>query len=93
MAGLLAAEVAITPDHLLHDIPVSNLCPHQIDAETAEVFFEAFARTAQANLHVVLHHGRNSHHISEAIFKSLARSLRMAVELLETAADIEGARG
>ena len=32
------------------------------------------------NLHVLLHHGRNSHHISEAIFKSTARALRMAVE-------------
>ena len=32
------------------------------------------------NLHVLLHHGRNSHHISEAIFKATARALRMAVE-------------
>jgi imidazoleglycerol-phosphate dehydratase len=29
---------------------------------------------------VLLHHGRNSHHISEAVFKSTARSLRMAIE-------------
>ena len=28
------------------------------------------------NLHVLLHYGRNTHHISEAIFKGLARSLR-----------------
>jgi imidazoleglycerol-phosphate dehydratase len=39
------------------------------------------AANALANLHVVLHHGRNSHHISEAIFKATARALRMAVEL------------
>ena len=26
------------------------------------------------------HHGRNSHHISEAVFKATARALRMAVE-------------
>jgi imidazoleglycerol-phosphate dehydratase len=32
-------------------------------------------------LHVLLHHGRNSHHISEAIFKATARALRMAVEM------------
>ena len=38
------------------------------------------AANALCNLHVVLHHGRNSHHISEAIFKAAARALRMAVE-------------
>ena len=37
--------------------------------------------TALCNLHVLLHYGRNSHHISEAIFKATARALRMAVEL------------
>jgi Imidazoleglycerol-phosphate dehydratase len=28
-----------------------------------------------------LHHGHNAHHIAEAIFKGLARSIRMALEL------------
>jgi imidazoleglycerol-phosphate dehydratase len=32
------------------------------------------------NLHVLVHYGRNTHHVSEAIFKGLARSLRMAAE-------------
>jgi len=31
-------------------------------------------------VHAVLHHGSNAHHISEAVFKATARSLRMAVE-------------
>ena len=50
------------------------------DTELVEDFWQAFAANALCNLHVVLHHSRNSHHISEAIFKSLARSLRVAVE-------------
>jgi imidazoleglycerol-phosphate dehydratase len=50
------------------------------DSELVEDFWQAAAANALANLHVVLHHGRNSHHISEAIFKSAARALRMAVE-------------
>ena len=50
------------------------------DSELVEDFWQATAANALCNLHVVLHHGRNSHHISEAIFKSAARSLRMAVE-------------
>ena len=50
------------------------------DTELVEDFWQAFAANCLCNLHVVLHHSRNSHHISEAIFKSLARSLRVAVE-------------
>ena len=50
------------------------------DTELVEDFWQAFAANCLCNLHVVLHHSGNSHHISEAIFKSLARSLRVAVE-------------
>ncbi|RIK82018.1 MAG: imidazoleglycerol-phosphate dehydratase HisB [Planctomycetota bacterium] len=50
------------------------------DSELVEDFWQAAAANALANLHVVLHHGRNSHHISEGIFKATARALRMAVE-------------
>lgn len=49
------------------------------DSQLVEDFWQAFAANLLCNLHVVVHHGRNSHHISEGIFKSLARSLRMAV--------------
>src|SRR4051812_13748382 len=51
------------------------------DVELAEVFFEAFARTAQANLHMVMHEGQNLHHIVEISFKAFARALRAATEL------------
>jgi imidazoleglycerol-phosphate dehydratase len=50
------------------------------DSELVEDFWQAFAANALCNLHVLLQHGRNSHHISEAIFKATARALRMAVE-------------
>jgi imidazoleglycerol-phosphate dehydratase len=50
------------------------------DSELVEDFWQAVAANALMNLHVVLHHGRNNHHISEAIFKATARALRMAVE-------------
>jgi imidazoleglycerol-phosphate dehydratase len=50
------------------------------DSELVEDFWQAAAANALMNLHVLLHHGRNSHHISEAVFKSTARSLRMAIE-------------
>ena len=50
------------------------------DVQLVEVFWESFAATAGANVHAVLHHGSNAHHIAEAVFKATARSLRIAVE-------------
>jgi len=52
----------------------------QFDAELVADFWQAFSANALCNLHVVVHHGRNSHHIAEAIFKAAARALRMAIE-------------
>lgn len=42
---------------------------------------ESFAREGQFNLHVKILSGLNNHHKAEAVFKSLARSLRTALEL------------
>lgn len=53
----------------------------EFDSELVEDFWQATAANALCNLHIVLHHGRNSHHISEAIFKGTARALRMAIEI------------
>lgn len=50
------------------------------DTELVEHFWQSFAANAAANLHVLLHHGRNSHHIAEAVFKAVGRSLREAAE-------------
>jgi imidazoleglycerol-phosphate dehydratase len=63
------------------------------DVELAEVFFEAFARTAQANLHVVLHEGQNLHHIVEISFKAFAKALRMATEIDPRAAGVPSTKG
>ena len=49
------------------------------DSELVEEFWNAFVGNAACNLHLVLHHGRNSHHISEAVFKATARALKVAV--------------
>jgi imidazoleglycerol-phosphate dehydratase len=51
------------------------------DCELAKEFFAAFATRAQCNLHVVLHHGENAHHIIEAIFKAFARACDAATRI------------
>ncbi len=60
------------------DMPTEKI--GEFDSQLVEDFWHAVAAHALCNLHVVLHHGRNSHHIAEAIFKAAARALRMAVE-------------
>lgn len=50
------------------------------DSELVEHFWQSFAANAHCNLHVLLHHGRNAHHIAECVFKATARAIRMAAE-------------
>ena len=63
------------------------------DVQLVEVFWEGFAAGAGANVHAVLHHGRNAHHVAEAVFKALARSLRMAAEIDPRQAGIPSTKG
>lgn len=48
------------------------------DTELVEDFFRAVVDNGKFNLHLEKIHGRNSHHIVEAAFKSFARALKMA---------------
>ncbi len=50
------------------------------DSELVADFWHSVCTHGRMNLHVLLHQGRNTHHISEAIFKGLARALRDAAE-------------
>lgn len=51
------------------------------DTQLVQEFWTAFSSNALMNLHLILHHGSNSHHISEATFKATARAIRQAVTL------------
>ena len=51
-----------------------------LSGDLARHFLEWFAMEGRFNLHVRLLSGVNDHHKAEAIFKSLARSLRAALE-------------
>ena len=49
------------------------------DAELVEEFLRAFSVHGGVTLHVDLLHGRNRHHMAEAVFKALGRALAKAV--------------
>jgi imidazoleglycerol-phosphate dehydratase len=72
-------------------IPTSKI--GDFDAELVEVFWQAVAANALMNLHFVLHHGENSHHIAEAVFKGSARALRQAVALDPRQKDVPSSKG
>ena len=49
-----------------------------LPVELVQDFFEGFASSARANVHVKVLYGRSSHHQIEAVFKAFARALRVA---------------
>jgi imidazoleglycerol-phosphate dehydratase len=51
------------------------------DPQLVEEFWRAFITSAGITLHVSLVRGKNTHHIIEATFKSVARALRDAVRV------------
>jgi len=51
------------------------------DTELCEEFWLAFVRQAECTLHIRQLAGKNSHHIIEGAFKSVARSVRSAVRV------------
>ncbi|MGM9661121.1 MAG: imidazoleglycerol-phosphate dehydratase HisB [Faecousia sp.] len=51
------------------------------DTELVEEFFLGFVRNCPMSLHLRQLAGKNSHHIVEGAFKSVARSLKVAVSL------------
>ena len=63
---------------LPESLPLGNPA---FDPQLAEHAVFSFATSAAITLHVTLRRGRNVHHIIEATFKGLARSLRDAVRI------------
>ena len=51
------------------------------DTELAKEFWLAFVRNCPASIHIRQLAGENTHHILEAVFKGLGRTLKMAVAL------------
>ena len=61
------------------EIPMQKV--GSFDTELVEEFWLAFTRCANLTLHIQQLAGKNSHHIIEGAFKSVARSLRQAVAI------------
>lgn len=82
----VALDISGRP-YLVWKVAFSQKKLGEMDTEMFEHWFHSFAQTAGLTLHVEILHGSNNHHIAEAAFKGLARSLRTAVEIDARKAD------
>lgn len=64
-----------------YDLQIPTQKVGDYDTELDQEFWIAFAQNAGITLHIRQLAGRNSHHIMEGAFKSVARSLRSAVAI------------
>lgn len=67
--------------HLSFDAEIPSMKVGDFDTELCEEFFLAFVREAECTLHIRELAGKNSHHIIEGIFKSVARSFKQATAI------------
>lgn len=65
----------------------------QFPTDLVEHFFESFAVHGRLTLHARCEYGRNDHHQAEALFKALARALRLAVDRDPRREDIPSTKG
>lgn len=49
------------------------------DLELVREFFNSFSTNSRATIHVDMLNGFNSHHIAEAVFKSMGKAIKMAI--------------
>lgn len=66
---------------LVYDAECPTAKVGNFDTELAEEFFEAFVREARITLHIKKLYGKNSHHIIEGVFKSVAHTLMKATRI------------
>ena len=88
--GFCALDISGRP-YLAFDAPMPQAMCGQYDACLTVEFMRAFAMNAGVTLHLKSLYGENSHHITEALFKALARALKEAV--CETGGEVLSAKG
>jgi imidazoleglycerol-phosphate dehydratase len=67
--------------HLVYRTKADSMFVRDFNLALVKEFCRAFSNSLGANLHVQLLYGEEPHHIAEAIFKALARSLDAAVQI------------
>ena len=66
---------------LIWNVFLPNITIKNIETEIFKEFFQSFSQSAEFTLHIENIYGQNTHHIIESCFKSMAISLRSAINL------------
>ena len=88
--GFCALDISGRP-YLVYDAPMPQPVCGQYDTCLTVEFMRAFATHAGITLHLKSMYGDNAHHITEVLYKALARALRQAVT--ETGGEVLSAKG
>jgi len=75
----VALDISNRP-YFVYRVEIANDRIGNFDVSLTEDFLYAFSQNAGLDLHVELRYGKSPHHIVEAVFKGLARALRIAAE-------------
>jgi imidazoleglycerol-phosphate dehydratase len=90
--ALVALDLSNRP--FLHfEVPFTTDRIGEMDTEMFEEFFRAVAVHGGMTLHIKLLHGKNNHHIIEAVFKAFARALKEAVTLDAALSGVNSTKG
>lgn len=75
--GLAAVDFSGRPAAVV-ETRVRTRLVGDLESELVNDFFEGFARSARASVHIKVLYGRSNHHKIESLFKAFARALRVA---------------
>lgn len=90
--AMVSLDISGRP-YLAYEVSLSSQKVGTFDTELAEEFLRAFAVHAGVTIHVKLLSGRNTHHILEAVFKALGRTLDEASRLDERIRGVLSTKG
>ncbi len=82
----IAIDIGGRP-HLVYDAEAPTMFVRDFNIVLVKEFCRAFSNALGANLHVKLVYGEEPHHVAEAIFKCLARTVDAATQIDPRAAD------
>jgi len=68
--------------HLLYQFPIPDGMVGSMNLELFREFWQAFVSEGRFNLHLIMNHGHNKHHIIEASFKAASRALNEASSVM-----------
>lgn len=79
--------------YLYYDFPLPAGLVGTMDTELFREFWQAFVNEGRLNLHLMMNHGLNKHHIIEASFKAAGRSLNEASSRIEGFDEVLSTKG